>query len=273
MDGKVVAISGGSSGVGLAVAKGLAELGARTVILSRSDANGARAVEAVRAAGSGLSVEAVTGDPSTTEGAALLASTVQERTGGVDVLVSTAGSVGEHGLTEAGIPRVFATNYLTHFQLLRAMLPQLSERPDSRALIVGVAPALVRRIRTVPLDGVDADASTAALMLQSVAWKLLLARHITDAHPGGPSVNVFHPGLIRSNLLATQVAPLRLVGSIMNRFAHDRCAVAENLASSPAASGTSGQMVDNHGRSVPLPSVVTPENASAVWDASVRLAG
>ncbi|THG34035.1 SDR family NAD(P)-dependent oxidoreductase [Glaciibacter flavus] len=273
MDGRTVAVFGGSSGVGLAVAKGMARLGARTIVISRSVTNGQRAVDTIHThgRGSGL-VESIVGDPSTRTGAELLATALTERTDRLDALVSTAGSIGETGRTAAGVPRVFATNYLVHFQLLRSVLPMLDRTPGSRALMVGVAPALVKRIRNVRLDGVDPNASAAALMTQAVAWKLLLARHLADIRPEGPTVNVFHPGLIRSNLLATQSLPLRLVGSISNMFAKERCTVVEHLASSRSLAGISGRMVDDHGREVALPAIVTAENATAVWTTSERMA-
>ena len=272
MDGKTVAVFGGSSGVGLAVAKGMARLGARTIVISRSAANGQRAVDRIHELSGGGLVESITGDPSTRAGAELLAIALKERADRLDVLVSTAGSVSETGRTADGVPRVFATNYLVHFQLLRSVLPMLDRTHGSRALIVGVAPALVKRIRNVPLDYVDPTASAAALMTQAVAWKLLLARHLADIRPEGPTVNVFHPGLIRSNLLATQSLPLRLVGSISNMFAKERCTVVEHLASSRSLAGISGRMVDDHGREVALPAIVTAENATAVWTTSERMA-
>ncbi|WIB11384.1 SDR family NAD(P)-dependent oxidoreductase [Curtobacterium sp. MCPF17_052] len=57
MEGKTVLVSGGSSGVGLAVAKGLARLGARTVLLSRDGDRGRNAVRAVQQAAPGTDVD------------------------------------------------------------------------------------------------------------------------------------------------------------------------------------------------------------------------
>ncbi len=272
MAGRTVVVSGGASGVGLAAAKGLARLGARTIVLTRSEANARRAVSEIRSDSGSEDVDAGVGDVGSQTGARRVAEAVADRGGGVDVLVSAIGSVGERGLTGAGIPRSFATNYLTHFLLVRAMTPLLRSAHDGRVLIVGVAPAVVRRIGNVRVDGIDPDVSSTGALTQSIGWKLLLARQIERTASSEFTLNLFHPGLVRSNLLSSSPPPLRLVGAIANRFAHTRCAVTDHLASDSALSGVGGRMFDERGRPVPLPAVVTDAHAASAWDASIALA-
>ncbi len=273
MAGKTVVVSGGASGVGLAAAKGLARLGARTIVLTRSETNGRRAMDDIRRDSGSEDVDFVVGGLGSQTGARLVAHAVAARGGGVDVVISAVGSVGEQGLTPAGVPRSFATNYLTHFLLIRAMTPMLQATPNSRVLIVGAAPAVVRRIRDVRVDGVDSDLTTTKALTQSLAWKLLLARYVERAASDNDfTVNVFHPGLVRSNLLSSAPPALRLVGAISNRFAHTYCAVTDHLASDRTLTGVGGGMFDNRGRSVILPAVVTDVHAASVWEASIALA-
>ena len=272
MAGMTVVVSGGASGVGLAAAKGLARLGARTIVLTRSETNGRRAMDDIRRDSGSEDVDFVVGDVGSRTGARLVADAVADRGRGVDVLVSAVGSVGERGLTPAGVPRSFATNYLAHFLLTRAMTPLLRATPNSRVLIVGAAPAIVRRIRDVRVDGVDSDVTAARALTQSLAWKLLLARYVERAAADEFTVNVFHPGLVRSNLLNSATPALRMVGAISNRFAHTYCAVTDHLASDPTLTGVGGRMFDNRGRSVTLPAVVTDVHAASAWEASIALA-
>ncbi|WP_407572762.1 SDR family NAD(P)-dependent oxidoreductase [Deinococcus altitudinis] len=271
MDGQVVVITGGSSGVGLAVGKGLARLGARTVLISRREQNARHAVDEVRRASGNDAVEFAIGDLTDLVAVKALVSDLERRLPRIDALVSAAGTVGERGVTASGIPRSFATNYLGHFSLIRAALPLLNRAPHGRILVVGAAPALVKQLRAVNYDAVTPEASAAALLTQSLAWKLLLAHHLAVTHPEGPPMTVFHPGLIRSNLLNDLALPLRLVGTVSNLFAKDHCAVAEDLASATPVAGVSGQMVDDHGRRVQLPALVTTEHAARVWRASVAM--
>ena len=272
MAGRTVVVSGGASGVGLAAAKGLARLGARTMLVTRSETNGRRAMDDIRRDSGSEDVDVVVGDVGSRTGARLVADTIAACGRSVDVVVSAVGSVGERGLTAAGVPRSFATNYLTHFLLVRAMTPMLRATPNSRVLIVGAAPAVVRRIRDVRVDGVDSDLSATRALTQSLAWKLLLARHVERAASDEFTVNVFHPGLVRSNLLSSAPPALRVVGAISNRIAHTYCAVTDHLASDPTLTGVGGRMFDNRGRSVNLPAVVTDVHAVSVWEASIALA-
>ena len=272
MVGRTVVVNGGASGVGLAAAKGLARLGARTLLVTRSETNGRRAMDDIRRDSRSADVDVVVGDVGSRTGARLVADAVAARSRSVDVVVSAVGSVGERGLTSAGVPRSFATNYLTHFLLLRAMTPMLQATPNSRVLIVGAAPAVVRRIREVRVDGVDSDLTATRALTQALAWKLLLARHVERVASDEFTVNVFHPGLVRSNLLSSATPALRVVGAISNRFAHTHCAVTDHLASDPTLTGVGGKMFDNRGRPLTLPAVVTDAHAVSVWEASIALA-
>ena len=272
MAGRTVVVSGGASGVGLAAAKGLARLGARTIVLTRSETNARRAVDEIRRDSGSEDVESIVDDVGSRTGASRIADAVADRSGGVDVLVSAVGSVGEQGLTAAGVPRSFATNYLAHFLLTRAMTPLLRAAPDGRVLIVGAAPAVVRRVGNVRVDGVDPDVSGTGALTQSLAWKLLLARHVERASSDGFTLNVFHPGLVRSNLLSSAPPALRIVGAVSNRFAHTHCAVTDHLASDPTLAGVGGRMFDHRGRPVRLPAVVTDAHAESAWEASIALA-
>jgi NAD(P)-dependent dehydrogenase (short-subunit alcohol dehydrogenase family) len=272
LDGKTVVVSGGSSGVGLAAAKGLARLGARTVVLTRSEENGRRAVHEIRQDSGRDDVDFVVGDVGSRTGSGRIVDALHDLTAGVDVLVSAVGSVGERGVTRAGVPRAFATNYLTHFLLLRGMTPLLRAAPSSRVLIVGAAPALVRRLRNVRVDGIAADASATVALTQSLAWKLLLARQVEREEGARLTVNVFNPGLVRSNLLSSAPPALRLVGMIFNQFAHTHCAVTDHLSSDPGLNGIGGTMFDHRGTPVSLPPLVTDAHAQSAWEASIALA-
>ena len=274
IEGTTALVSGGSSGVGLAVAKGLARLGARTVLLSRDAGRGRDAVRAVQQAtpGAEVDVESRVADLTSPASVARLVDELGSTVGSLDVLVNATGSVGERGDLRPGIPRSFATNALTHHLLTRAALPLLRQAPEARVLTVGVAPALVRRLGDVAVDGVDANASGVRVLTQAVAWKLLLSRHLAETEPGISAV-VFHPGLIRSDLLGRQALPLRLLGSVANRFARSTCPVAEHLASRTADLGPAGGMVDDRGRTVPLPASISTANAARSWAASERLVG
>jgi NAD(P)-dependent dehydrogenase (short-subunit alcohol dehydrogenase family) len=90
--GKVVLVTGGSSGIGLAAAKKFAEAGAITVICARDEAKLAAAKqEIVEFAGADAQVHVYSADISSEASCAGLVAWLNETFGGVDVLINNAG--------------------------------------------------------------------------------------------------------------------------------------------------------------------------------------
>ncbi|MBH9552394.1 SDR family oxidoreductase [Inhella gelatinilytica] len=90
--GKVVLVTGGSSGIGLAAAKKFAEAGAITVICARDEDKLKSAVEEIEAtAGRGAKVLARSADIASAESCAELIAWLDAELGGVDFLINNAG--------------------------------------------------------------------------------------------------------------------------------------------------------------------------------------
>lgn len=89
LDGDVAVVTGGTRGIGLAIAKTLAGAGADVVPVSRTEADVEAAAEAVRDHGGDTLVEAV--DVTDAAEVAALFERVNAELGGVDVLVNNAG--------------------------------------------------------------------------------------------------------------------------------------------------------------------------------------
>src|SRR6201988_1488573 len=98
LKGKVAVVTGGSAGIGLAIAKRFVEEGAHVLILGRRrDTLDAAAAEI------GREVTAVQGDAASLADLDRLFATVKQTKGVVDVVVANAGLV-EHATLEAGTP-------------------------------------------------------------------------------------------------------------------------------------------------------------------------
>lgn len=93
MDGKIAVVTGGSRGIGLDVARGLLEAGARVTIGARSESELANAV---RSLGSAAEVTASSIDVSSADDVARLFSDVVDRHQAVDILVCA------HGVLQGG---------------------------------------------------------------------------------------------------------------------------------------------------------------------------
>ena len=89
LDGRVALVTGGSRGLGLAIALALAEYGADVAIAARSADEVGRAADAVRA--SGRRALAITADIGAREAPELLVGRTTDALGGLDILVNGAG--------------------------------------------------------------------------------------------------------------------------------------------------------------------------------------
>src|SRR5512132_1927174 len=116
-------VTGGSSGIGRAIAGALAERGHRVVLVCRDRGRGEAACEAIRARCAGAVVELVTADLASLAGCQAAASELLERQARIDVLIHNAGVwPTQLERNEDGLERGFAVNSLAPFvlnQLLR----------------------------------------------------------------------------------------------------------------------------------------------------------
>src|SRR5438105_7307365 len=86
VSGKSALVTGGSRGIGLMIARGLVQAGARVVVASRKAADIEAAGEELRSLGQ--CEAALTADLSSPEGAVALAEQVRERFDSLDILVN-----------------------------------------------------------------------------------------------------------------------------------------------------------------------------------------
>ncbi|MCB9665592.1 MAG: SDR family NAD(P)-dependent oxidoreductase [Alphaproteobacteria bacterium] len=136
---KKVAISGGSSGIGLAAAKLLAARGCDVALLARGAERleSARAeVAAVPGAGTVIAVSVdVTDDASVAVGAAA----VIEGLGGLDVVIANQGYARCATVLDAPIDayrEILDTNYLGHVRLVKAFAPHLVAQKQGAICLV-----------------------------------------------------------------------------------------------------------------------------------------
>jgi 3-oxoacyl-[acyl-carrier protein] reductase len=95
--GKIAVVTGGSRGIGRAIAQALAAEGAQVVICAR----GAEALEEARASLPGTGHLAIAADVTTAEGVEAVVSQVERQLGGVDLLVNNVGGSGARHFDQA----------------------------------------------------------------------------------------------------------------------------------------------------------------------------
>ena len=195
VSGKTALVTGGSRGIGLMIARGLVQSGARVIVSSRK-------ADDVTATGQELAklgdCVAIPGDISTPGGAAALASAVQERFPSLDILVNNAGAVWGASLEEfppGGWDKVLHTNVEGVFFLTVALLDALraAADPDDPARVINIGS--IDGLRTPAVENYSYSASKAAVhMLTRHLAKRLAGEHIT--------VNAIAPGPFESRMMA-----------------------------------------------------------------------
>lgn len=191
LKGRVALVTGGSRGIGRAVAISLAEAGAAVAVnYLEKAAEARRVVEAIRGAG-GLAM-AVATDVSQSAAVAAMMAAVQRELGAVDVLVNNAGIGlvrGIDDLTEEDFDRTIAVNLKSAFLCTQAVLPGMRAKKWGR--IVNISSGAARGAGGV---GPHYNASKAGMEGMTRGYA---ARLVKD----GITVNAVAPSLIETDMV------------------------------------------------------------------------
>lgn len=130
LNGKVAVITGGSVGIGLAIAEGLAAEGVHLLLAAR---DGARlALEAGRIAKAfGVRVETIAGDVSTPEATDAIAARAEAAFGGADILINNAGTGSNETIMEAPDAKwdfYWNLHVMAAIRLARGLVPGMRRR-------------------------------------------------------------------------------------------------------------------------------------------------
>lgn len=135
--GAVAAITGASSGIGLAIAEHLAAAGARVVLGARRVDRLQQALDGIR--GAGGVAEAVGMDVTVDADVERLVSTARERFGRLDIMVCNAG-FGYYGSVEETAPdvmrRMMDVNFMGTFLAARAALPHFRRQGAGHLVVI-----------------------------------------------------------------------------------------------------------------------------------------
>ncbi len=132
--GKVVMITGGSSGIGLATAKKVAEAGANVLIVARdAEKLAAAQAEIEAAAKNGGRVFTYSADVGDEAACARFAATVMEKHGGVDILINNAGRSIRRAIENSydrfhDYERTMSVNYFGALRVTMAFLPGMAKK-------------------------------------------------------------------------------------------------------------------------------------------------
>lgn len=191
LDGKVAVITGGSRGIGRAIAEAFRDAGAEVWITSRSAESAAEHAESIGG------VRGVGCDVSDASQVEALFAQVAEASGGTDVLVCAAGLSSAAKAAEVSLDemrRMHELHVLGSLACAQAAYPQMKERGGGAVLLVASVWGLGGQPGTLPY-GVAKAGLVHAVKVMAIEW----ARH-------GIRVNGLAPGFIETDMTA-EVGP------------------------------------------------------------------
>jgi short-subunit dehydrogenase len=150
VEGKVTLITGGSSGIGAAAAKKVAEAGGVVVLVARTLENLEKVADEIR--GDGGTVRVYSCDLSDMDAIAAMADQVLDDLGGVDILINNAGRSIRRSLELSydrihDYQRTMQLNYLGAVQLILKFIPGMRERGFGQIINVSSAGVQTRAPR------------------------------------------------------------------------------------------------------------------------------
>ena len=238
LDNKVAIVTGGTRGIGLAIARALGEAGAELIVTSRTDKyNG---FESLKKSGFDVTFyESDITDPSVPQ--KIIDYAIKEKSR-LDILVNNAG-VAQHGDIETYndnlLNKIMNTNVDAVFRMCRSAITPMKKQNDGVILNIGSISGLVSNI---PQPQVAYNASKAAVHMMTKSLASDYAEH-------NIRVNAIAPGYIKTDMcdlpeenkhwypVWNQMTPMGRMGN------PEEVAAAALFLCSPASSYVSGEVL------------------------------
>jgi NAD(P)-dependent dehydrogenase (short-subunit alcohol dehydrogenase family) len=277
MQGKVVVITGATSGIGEVAAQRLAGLGARIVLVARDKIRGEAALTRLRSGGTSLSHSIHYGDLSRISEMKRLAMEIAAAEPRIDVLINNAGAMfSSRQTTEDNLERTFAINHMAYFVLTQGLHERLLA--SSPARIVNTA-SDAHTGRMLDFDDLQSTKRFSALNVygQSKLCNILFTRELSRRWGGkGVTANCLHPGFVATRFGDQSGGFLAHGVRLAKIFAISPEKGAETmvyLASSPDVASVSGEYFYKCRPATPTAEARDDAAARRLWIESARLAG
>jgi len=271
MQGKTVLVTGANAGIGFGVAAGLAQMGARVVMVARNRQKGETAQADIQQKTGNADVHLLLADLSEMVQIHALAKDFRAQFDALHVLVNNAAVIPQQR-TESpdGYEMQFAVNHLAYFLLTNLLLDVLIQSAPARIVNVSSGVHFGGRINFDDLHSKKSYRPTgvyANTKLMNVMFTYELARRLNGR---GVTVNAVHPGEIATQLHNDWYG--EPPGTpFWGRSIEDGARTPLYAATAPELDGVTGQYFSNERQTRGTADDVTV--AARLWQVSEQLTG
>lgn len=278
MRGKVVVITGGTSGIGEVTAEALAAMGARIVLIARDPARAEATLERLRAKGPDAAHRVHRADLSLMAETRRVAAEIAAAEPRLDVLINNAGAMfGTRRVTPEGLELTFATNHMSYFLLTHGLRERLLAGAPAR--VINTASSAHQRA-TLDFDDLQSSRDYRGFMVysRSKLCNILYTRELARRTAGtGITANSLHPGFVATRFADASGGPFSWVVRASKKvFAISVDKGAETLiylASSPEVATISGGYFYQCRLATPTRAAQDDAAARRLWEETAKLAG
>jgi retinol dehydrogenase-12 len=272
MKGKIVLITGATSGLGKETAWALAHLGATIVMTTRDQQKGEQTKQELIASTQNKDINVMFCDLSSFVSIRKFCTEFLEKYNALHVLINDAGVSNFHRkLSKDGIEETFAVNYLAPFLMTNLLLERLQQSAPSR--IVNVVSGF--NSGKIQFDDLEFTKNYSAFKVYGhskvalILFTRLLARKLEGT---GVLVNCANPGMSRTNLGRDAGAVSRMFFKIFGKSPVKGAQTMVYLASAPDLT-ISGEYFEKKQVMRLNPATYDIDVANKLWDVSVKYVG
>lgn len=198
LQNKTAIVTGANSGMGMATVRALSDMGAKVIMLCRSEKRGTEALEKLSSE-KYRDLELILCDLGNYDSIRAFANIVRRGYDHIDILVNNAGFISlDRQETGEGLERQFGINHIGHFLLTMSLLDLIGEGGRIVNVTSGAHKAGKIHFDDINLTkGFNVIKAYSQSKLANVLFTRELARRVKDR---GITVNCCHPGAVATNI-------------------------------------------------------------------------
>jgi len=277
MQGKVIVITGATSGIGQVAAEQLAGMGARLVLVARDKVRGQAVMARLHERAPGVVHSIHYADLSRLVEMKRVAAEIAAAEARIDVLINNAGALfSSRQVTEDGLERTFATNHMAYVVLTHGLRERLIASAPAR--VVNTASAAHNRAQ-LDFDDLQSAHGYRGFKVygRSKLCNILYTRELARRWAGtGVTVNSLHPGFVATRFADQSGGLFSYVVRVAKLFAISQEKGADTivyLASSLEVAHVSGGYFYKCRPAMPSKEAQDAAAANRLWQESTRLGG